>query len=191
MDMVKTALIFITVLVMTLGASAQDTGLCELPLDLKRLTDNAAEVVDVNMDANMLQFAGNFLSKENEGEAEAKKLIGNLKGICVRSFEFDSEGQYTQDDVQALRSQFSSPVWSSIVNVQSKRDKENVNVYFRTENGTITGLAVIAAEPKQLTFVHINGLIDPEQLTKLGGQFGIPKVEITPESNPLKKEESE
>jgi hypothetical protein len=180
----NTLIICIAVLIMALSANAQDDDFCKIPVDLEQLAAKAVEVVDVNMPASMLQFAGNFLNKNNPDEVEAKELIRNLKGICVRSFEFDSEGQYTDEDVRALRSQLSPPVWSSIVNVRSKRDKENVDVYFRSENGTITGLAVIAAEPKELTFVHIDGVINPEQLAKLGGQFGIPKVEVDPESNP-------
>ena len=59
-----------------------------------------------------------------------------------------------------------------------------------TEKGTVTGLAVIAAEPKELTFVYIDGLINPEQLAGLGGQFGIPKVEVHPDSNPAVKGDS-
>ena len=52
-----------------------------------------------------------------------------------------------------------------------------------------TGLAVIAAEPKELTFVHIDGTIDPDTLGKLGGQFGIPNVEMPPVSRPAEKTE--
>jgi hypothetical protein len=65
-----------------------------------------------------------------------------------------------------------------MVEARSKVDGENVEVYFKTENGTATGMAIIAAEPKELTLVHIDGPLDPEQLSSLGGQFGIPKVEM-------------
>ena len=114
--------------------------------------------------------------------------MSNLKGLCVRSFEFDSDGQYAAEDVEALRAQLQAPLWSRMVGVRSKRDRENVDVYFRMEKGSVTGLVVIAAEPKELTFVHIDGLINPEQLAGLGGQFGIPKVEMP--SKPAGKAES-
>lgn len=187
----NTILVCASLFMLAFGAGAQDEDFCKLPLNLDQLAGKAAEVVDVNMPASMLQFAGNFLNNEKPDEAEVKKLVQNLKGICVRSFEFDSEGQYTDEDVKALRSQLQPPVWSSIVNVHSKRDKENVHVYFSTDKGTITGLAVIAAEPKELTFVHIDGVINPEQLAKLGGQFGIPKIEMPADTgaSPNKKSE--
>jgi len=33
---------------------------------------------------------------------------------------------------------------------------------------------VLSAEPKELTIVNIDGPIDPEQLSELGGHLGIP-----------------
>ena len=59
--------------------------------------------------------------------------------------------------------------------MRSKRDGENAEVFLRTENNRIAGLAVIAAEPAELTVVNIFGPIDPEDLSRLGGQFGIPR----------------
>jgi len=183
----KTILLFTAFLGLAAAARAQAVSSCKIPANLERLSAKASEVVNVDMDANMLQFAGNFLKKEKIDEAQAQKLLSNLKGLCVRSFEFDKDGQYATEDIDALRAQFQSPVWSRMVDVHSKRDGENVDVYFRMEKGSVTGMAVIAAEPKELTFVHIDGFISPEQLSGLAGQFGIPKVEM-PSKQPGKPE---
>jgi hypothetical protein len=188
--MQKAALFCIAILALSISAHAQTAQSCKLPVNLEKLAAKAAEVVDVSMDENLLKFAGNFLNKNKPDEAQARKLVGNLKRLCVRSFEFDKDTQYAEEDLEALRSQLTSPMWSRMVGVRSKRDKENVDVYFRMENGTVTGLAVIAAEPKELTFVHIDGLINPEQLSELGGQFGIPAVEMPPRSKQAGKEGS-
>ena len=174
----NTTFLCFSILGLAFNAFAQAATSCKLPINLDRLAAKAAEVVDVDMDANTLQFAGKFLKGEKSDEAQARKLISSIKGLCVRSFEFDSEGQYAAEDVEAIRAQFQSPTWSRMVGVRSKRDRENVDVFFRMEKGSVTGLAVIAAEPKELTFVHIDGVIDPQQLNELGGQFGIPKVEM-------------
>jgi hypothetical protein len=190
MNMRNAALVCTAVLMLTLGVHAQDTTTCKLPVNLERLAAKAAEVVDVNMDENMLKFAGSFMNKSKPNEAEAQKLVSNIKSLCVRSFEFDKDTQYAEEDLEALRSQLRAPTWSRMVGVRSKRDNENVDVYFRMEKGSVTGLAVIAAEPKELTFVHIDGFIDPDMLGKLGGQFGIPKVEMPPNSKPTAKAES-
>ncbi len=184
----KSILLCIAFLGLALSAHAQTASSCRIPVNLERLAAKASEVVDVNLDANMLQFAGNFLNKEKADEAQAQKLLSSLKGLCVRSFEFDRDGQYAAEDVEALRTQLQSPLWSRMAGVRSKRDGENVDVYLRMEKGSVTGMAVIAAEPKELTYVHIDGLIKPEQLAGLGGQFGIPNVEMP--SKPAGKAES-
>jgi hypothetical protein len=186
----KTMFVCIMILTIASGASAQDARICRIPVNLERLASKAAEVVDVTMDSNMLQFAGHFLNKKKPDEAHVQKLLSNIRNLCVRSFQFDKDRQYTDEDAEALRSQLRTPVWSRIVGVRSKRGGDNVDVYLRTEQGVITGLTVIAAEPKELTFVHIDGVIDPEQLSELGGQFGIPKLEMPPKSSPAGKAES-
>lgn len=162
------------------GLWAQEPKVCKLPAELEKLAAKAAEVVNVDMDSSMLQFAGNFMNQKKPDEAKAQKLISGLKGICVRGFKFDQESQYSESDLANLRSQFNSPAWSRMVGVRDKRNRENVDVFFRMENNTVSGMAVISTEPRGLTFVHIDGTIDPAQLSELGGQFGIPEVETAP-----------
>lgn len=177
----KAGLICIMMVALAWGARAQDV---RIPVNLDRLAAKASETVDVTMDAGMLRFAGKFLNEKHADEAQARKLVEGLKGIYVRSFEFDKPGEYTEEDVESLRAQLRPPVWTRVVGVRSKRDKENVDVFFKMDNNKVMGLAVIATEPRELTFVHIDGPIDPEQLTELGGQFGIPKVEMDSKAKP-------
>ena len=164
-------------ILLALGLGAQDL---KIPINIDNLASKAVETVDVTLDASMLQLAGKFLSDKKPDEAEARKLIEGLKGIYVRSFEFAKPGQYSNADVEAVRAQLKAPVWARIVGVRSKREGENTDVFVRMENNRIAGLAVIAAEPTELTIVHISGNINPEDLSRLGGQFGIPKVEVKP-----------
>lgn len=147
---------------------------------LKKLSARASNAVDVNLDQSMLQFAGGFLDPKDPQQAKAKKIIADLKGIYVHSYEFDKTGEYTAQDVEALRAQVQGPNWSRVVNVHSKSDGEDVTVYFKKEGNEFKGLVVIAAEPTELTFVNIVGPIRPEDLSELGGQFGIPKIHVDP-----------
>jgi hypothetical protein len=62
-------------------------------------------------------------------------------------------------------------------------------VYVKREGNQIVGLTVLSAEPKELTIVNIVGPIDVEQLSRLGGQFGIPKVDVKQTEKPPKAEE--
>ncbi len=116
-----------------------------------------------------------------------KKLIGNLKGIYVRSFEFANDGEYSEADVESMRSQLRAPEWSKMVTVRSKNDGD-VDVFFKMDKDKIAGLVVIAAEPKELTIVNIVGPIDLDQLSSLGGQFGIPKIDLKGGRNECSRE---
>ena len=148
----------------------------KMPVNLDRLAARATESVDVTLDASMLQLASGFLSKDDPDQVKVKKLVSKLKGVYVRSFEFDKTGQYSATDVEGIRSQLKSPNWSRIVGVNSNKG-ENTEIYMKKDGDQIAGLVVIDAEPKELTVVHIDGPINPEELSELGGHLGIPKMD--------------
>lgn len=175
--LVKRILIFAALVLVAapVGARTQDWSTSVTA----KLAAKASKTVDVNLDQSMLKFACQFLDQKDADEAKAKKICGNMQGIYVHSFEFDKEGSYSEEDIAILRAPLKEPQWSRIVNVRSKEDGENVEVYFKKEGAKFTGLVVIATEPTSLTFVNIMGPIDPEDITELGGQFGIPDLEVT------------
>ena len=160
----------------------------KIPASLDRLAAKASEVVDVTLDANLLQLASRFLSDKDPDDVQVKKLIGGLKGIYVRSFEFEKPGEYQDSDVEPVRAQLHTPAWSRIVGVRSQKSGENAEVYVKTGNGKIGGLAILVTDPKELTIVSIEGSIDPDQLNELGGHFGIPKVDTRKEAGHGKDE---
>src|SRR3954463_15723376 len=133
-----------------------------IPRNLDKLAERATESVDVTLDASLLQLASGFLSKDNSDEVKVKKIVSKLRGVYVRSFEFDKEGQYSMSDVEAVRLQLKAPGWSRIVSVRSTKG-ENSEVYLKKTGDAIAGLVVIDAEPKELTVVHIDGPIDPQE----------------------------
>jgi hypothetical protein len=147
----------------------------KLPVNLDKLAERATESVDVTLDQSTLQLASGFLSKDDPDDAQIKKVISKLKGIYVRSFEFDKEGQYSMSDVQALRAQLKGPEWSRIVGVKSIKG-QNTEVYLLKKGDQIGGIVVLDAEPKELTIVHVDGSISPEELSRLGGHMGIPEI---------------
>jgi len=173
--MTRTVRNAITVLLLALPAllRAQDMN---LPPDVEKLSAKAKETVEVKMDGPMLRWASKFLSAEDPDEQKAAKLITNLKGIYVHSFEFDKEGAYSAAEVEALRAQFQAPVWSRVVGVRSQHDGDNVDVFFKLEDDKMAGIVIISAEAKELTLVSIVGPIEVEQLADMGGEFGIPKL---------------
>jgi len=154
---------------------AQDPRLQLSSLD--HLAGKANETVDVNIDERLMKMAAKLFSDKDADEREVKKLIEGLKGVYVKSFEFDSEGQYTAADVETIRSQLRRPGWTRMVNVMSKKDG-NCEVYLLFNGDQIGGLAVLVAEDKELTVVNIVGPVDLDKLAQLEGQLGVPELGI-------------
>jgi len=157
-------------------ARAQDA---KLQIDhLNKLADKATEVVEVTLDEKLLKVAARFLSPDNPTEAKVKEIISGLKGVYVRVFEFDKPGEYSASDLDSIRSQLRQPGWSKIVGVISRRGGSNVDVHLKYQGENIIGVAIISAEPTELTVVNIIGPIDLEKVRQLEGQLGIPKLNL-------------
>ena len=156
-------------LMLAASASAQRVDLSALD----KLAERAKESAVVTLDEDKLRMASGFLSSEGD-QAKAKTLIGNLKGVYVRTFEFDKKGAYDLKDLEPIRAQVKGAGWSQIVSVKGR--EENVEVYIHSAGGTVAGLTFLAAEADELAVVNIVGPINLNDLTKLGGTFGIPKM---------------
>ena len=152
-------------------ASAQ-----QFQFNLDHLAAKASDTVEVSLDGTTLQFAAKFLDSKDPDQDKVKKLIAGLSGVYVRSFEFQKKGEWTAADLEGIRNQLKGPEWSKIVGVKSN-EGETDEIYLRKENGKLTGVAVIAAEPMELTVVNIVGPVDLDSLAELGGHFHIPKMD--------------
>ena len=168
-------IVFGLILTAALVVQAQDSRIQMSSLD--HLAAKASQTVDVNIDERLVRIAAKLLSDKDEDEREAKKLVTGLKGIYVKSFEFDTEGQYTAADLETIRAQLRGPGWTRLVNVTSKKDG-NVEVYLLFNGDVVGGLAVLHTDLKEFTVVNIVGPVDLDKLAKLEGQFGVPELNI-------------
>ena len=162
---------------LTLGATA--TAMAQNPRiqtsQLDGLAAKASETVDVNIDESLMALTAKFLSSKDDDERKVKEIVSGLKGIYVKSFEFENEGQYTDADLESIRSQLRNLAWSRIINARSKKDG-SIEVYLMHTGAQISGLAVLATELKEITVINIVGPVDLEKLTQLEGEFGIPEL---------------
>jgi hypothetical protein len=142
------------------------------------LANKASETVDVKLDEHLLQTTWKFFSAKDPDEARVKEVLKGLKGIYVKSFSFEKEGEYSQAEVESVMSQLRGGGWSKIVTVKSKKASENLEVYLNMTGDVIGGLTVVSLEPKELTVVNIVGPIDLDKLSSLEGQFGVPDLGI-------------
>jgi Domain of unknown function (DUF4252) len=153
-------------------AYAQDHAKIDMS-PLNKFAERADKVINVTVDEQLLKLAASFFSDKKPDEAKIKEMILGLKGVFVKRFEFEKEGEFTLADVESIRSQLTAPGWSSVANVRSKREG-NYDVSIMSEGSVIKGLAVLAAESKAFTVVNIVGPIDLAKLAELEGKFGIP-----------------
>jgi Domain of unknown function (DUF4252) len=147
-----------------------------LKINLDKLATKASESVEITIDERLLKLAAKLLSSSTPDEAKIKELVAGLKGVYVRSYEFDQPGGYSPSDIEEIRAQLRAPGWSKIVGVRSRKEGENVEVFTLLNGNNIVALAIIAADPKELTVVNIVGPIDLEKLSQLEGQLGIPHL---------------
>lgn len=143
--------------------------------NLDKLSDKAARVTDVTLDGSLLQFAVNLIEKvDSEDKKDVDQLqsiIKNLKGIYIKSFEFDEASQYSKGDIDAIRSQLSSPRWSKIVQSVEKRRNEYNEIYVLKNGDKVGGVVILVAEARELTVVNLVGEVPMDKVASLAGHL--------------------
>ncbi len=139
--------------------------------NLDKLSGKAANVTEVTLDGPMLELAAKFIAMDEDKEdAELVGIIKNLKGIYVKSFEFDDANQYSAADVEAVRKQLAAPGWSCIVNVR-KRTGERNEVYLLKDGEKVAGVTILVAEARELTIVNIVGAVPIDKISELEDHY--------------------
>lgn len=161
-------------------AIAADPGRLQLP-DLSALSKIATQSVDISLDPSLLHLASGVIGSDSGGgnSAAVNDLIKGIRGIYVRSYTFKRPGEYSKADVKSLQAQILTPGWQAVVSTHDLKQGGDVDVYLLRNGDRTEGVAIIAAEPRQLTIVNIVGSIDLAKLAQLQGQFGVPKVGLT------------
>jgi hypothetical protein len=144
---------------------------------LDRLASNAKSTTNLTLNKTMLKMAGAILGHDNDPDTAAiKSLIANLRAIYVRVYKFDRSGEYSDADLAPLRAMLSQPKWSAVVDI--KENKTTNQIYFlEAPNDKLGGVAIINAEPSALTVIYVDGELNPEDVAKLSGNFGLPDIQ--------------
>lgn len=155
---------------------------------LDHLAAKASQTIDVNIDERLMRLASRVFDDKDEDEREVKKLVANLKGVYVKSFEFETAGQYAAADIEPIRTQLRGPGWTRLVNVTSKKGGI-IEVYLLFNGDVVGGMAVLHTDDKELTVVNIVGPVDVDKLAKLEGQLGIPDLGLGSPKNKTKNDD--
>lgn len=173
---IKTPLIALLLIITTaLVARAQDSRIQLSSLD--HLAAKASQTVDVSVDERLIKVALKIFKDSDIEEKKIKDVLIGIKGIYVKSFEFETDGQYGPADIETIRTQLRGPGWTRLVGVTSKKDG-NFEVHLLMNGEQVGGLAVVHTDLRELTVVNIVGPVDLEKLASLEGHLGIPELEI-------------
>lgn len=149
----------------------------------KKLAARASNYTEVTLDKSTLNFASQFMNKNDKGDQQARNIINGLQAIYVRTYEFKDTGEYSTADLDRIRDEFRGPEWVPMVQSRShsKNGLEISDIYQKMVNGESQGMLILNAEPKELDFVYISGHINPSALGALGGNFGVPQLHTRPQ----------
>jgi hypothetical protein len=148
---------------------------------LSKLAKQASSHVEVTLQGSTLRLALRAL----KDDPETYKAVKDIKGIYTQVFEFEEKNNYSGEDVEIIKQQMQIPPWEQIVKVKEK-DGDDIGVYILIDpnKDIIKGLVVLVAGEKELVFVNIVGDIDLDKLNLVGGNLGIPKLDLgIPKSN--------
>lgn len=168
----RMAMIALTCFLLPGLGAAQDAKL-KLP-DFKSLADKATESVNISLSPWLLHIAGSFIDGKDEDSVATKHLLGAIKSIQIRSFQFSSDNAYSAADIDSIRSQLAG--WSQIMQVHEREKSQDVDMYMLIENNVTKGFALIAREPREFTIINIVGSINIDDLPRLESHLHLPKV---------------
>ena len=131
------------------------------------LQSQAVESVDITFGRVLLHFASWFIDKKDPESADVREMLKNLKSVSVCHYRFGSDFVYSKKDLDAVRSQLTGKGWSQLVQVRDRRKDEDVDVFLSLDDDKITGVAIIASEPREFTIVNIVGTLDMDQVERL------------------------
>jgi hypothetical protein len=170
----RIAQIALACLLLPAMACAQDARL-KLP-DFKSLSGKATESVNISLSPWLLRMAGAFMDEKDADSAATKRLLGGIKSIEIRSYQFAADFVYSPSDIESVKSQLAGPGWNQLMQVHHREKNEDVNMYILVENNVTKGFALIASQPREFTIINIVGSIAVEDLPKLESHLHLPKL---------------
>ena len=105
-------------------------------------------------------------------------MLKGLKSVSVCHYRSIRISCTRRDDLDAVRSQLDNPAWSRIVQVRDRGEEKEWMCYIALEDDKITGLAIVASEPREFTIVNVVGTFDLDQVDRLRAKF-VPRIAIS------------
>lgn len=157
-------------LVSSFAAAAQQE---KLRLDhLNQLASRATEVVEVSLDQTALKALTKLTALSDRDHEKLSGLTSRLRGVYVRGYEFEREGEYSPSDIEAVRLQLRSPGWTRIVQVGGRNNSYD-EVYLKQGSDEVDAYAVISTAPKNICVINVIGPMKLDDIGLLDREYGI------------------
>ena len=159
----------------------------QLTIDLPELEQRADEVVEVNLQGRSLDLGRKLLIVHKGVSRSVKEFVKGLKGVYLRRFWFSHKKAYSREDTDPIRKQLKDDGWVPMIEVRNRQKTQSVAVYSFVEDEKVSGVTVVSEEPQEFTVINIVGPVDFEALSELGGQMGLPVMNLATRELPKKK----
>jgi hypothetical protein len=130
----------------------------------EKFSAGASDVTEVNLDPKMMGMIPG-------GAGEASGLARKMKFMVIHTYEYPKEGMYKPEDVEAYRKKLQDGTWNCYIHVKDKDGTTDICSRMSPDHEG-TEMVIMAAEPKELTFIHMSGNMSLEDLKKMGGGMG-------------------
>jgi hypothetical protein len=135
------------------------------------LEARADEVVHLHLNSATLRAAARAIPQDTSEDASFFQALSGVSDLQVISLSFHGEGMPAQEDIDVVRSSTVPAGWSRFLNTKSSDPEDLVNGYAGPG-----GLAIIVAEPDEITAVHIDGILSSGAIPLLSHRFGLPAL---------------
>jgi hypothetical protein len=131
----------------------------ELFAGTEKFAKGAKESSELNLDPKTM---GMVPSGKDGGD-----LARKMRFMVIRNYTYDKPGMYSMEDVEVYRRKLNDGSWNCSIRV---RDKDgSTDICSREIPGGGSEMVIIAAEPKELSFIHISGNMSLKDLQKMNG----------------------
>jgi len=153
----------------------------------EKFAQGATNVTEINLDPTTMGMLGRSKGRDSD-------LASKMKFMVIHSYTYDKPGMYRMEDVEAYRKKLEGGSWVCPIHVHSNTG--STDICSRTGENETNEMVILAAEPRELTFIHMSGKMSLGELNEMSGRAApmvlpappLPKVKVSPPSPPASTE---
>ena len=178
-------IMFVGLMLIAVTASAQQIDI----RSLEKFGEKAKSKTEINLDASTVKSASDLLNQKKGDEAAAKKSAKDLKGLFLRDYKFETEGEYRREDLKPILDQLKAPNWTPILRSQEKN--EQTEIWMHLTNGQADGMLLVSMERREVTVINAMGITNIGDLSNVSGLGNLEELSSKPPAKPEEKKSND